>query len=122
MGNTWQDGLTLERLDFNGNYCKENCVWASITQQARNKGINSKNKTGVNGFFYCERDNCYVAAINIESGKKKRKNFSTNKYGEEGAFKLACEWRLFQESLLVGTELEYGEKHGTDRIVLGGGS
>lgn len=29
-------GLTIERLDTNGNYCKANCVWANYTTQARN--------------------------------------------------------------------------------------
>lgn len=29
-------GLTLERLDTNGDYCKSNCVWATRKEQARN--------------------------------------------------------------------------------------
>jgi hypothetical protein len=28
---------TLERIDVNGNYCKENCKWATILEQSRNK-------------------------------------------------------------------------------------
>lgn len=30
-------GLTLERKDTNGNYCKENCCWATGSQQAYNR-------------------------------------------------------------------------------------
>jgi hypothetical protein len=30
---------TLDRLDFNGNYCKENCRWSNWKQQALNKHI-----------------------------------------------------------------------------------
>lgn len=30
-------GLTIERVNNDGNYCKSNCVWASRKQQARNK-------------------------------------------------------------------------------------
>lgn len=31
------DGLTLERRDVNGNYTPDNCYWATMTAQARNK-------------------------------------------------------------------------------------
>lgn len=31
------EGMTLERLNVNGNYCKDNCVWANRKTQANNK-------------------------------------------------------------------------------------
>ena len=33
-------GLTLDRKDFNGNYCKENCKWATTKEQQNNKRNN----------------------------------------------------------------------------------
>lgn len=37
MGPTYQRGLSIERKDNNGHYCKDNCVWANRSQQQRNK-------------------------------------------------------------------------------------
>lgn len=36
MNNGYQNGLTIERKDINGNYDPMNCCWATPKQQARN--------------------------------------------------------------------------------------
>jgi hypothetical protein len=35
-------GFTIERINVNGNYCKENCKWASYLEQGRNRRNNKK--------------------------------------------------------------------------------
>jgi hypothetical protein len=40
MYSSYKRGLTLDRIDVNGNYCKENCRWITIQEQSNNKRSN----------------------------------------------------------------------------------
>ncbi len=38
------DGMTLDRIDRNGNYCLSNCKWSDVLEQQRNKSNVRLNK------------------------------------------------------------------------------
>ena len=40
MGASYQEDLTLDRIDVNGNYTKDNCRWVGLVVQANNKTNN----------------------------------------------------------------------------------
>lgn len=41
LSNGYQDGLQIDRIDSNGNYCPENCRWVTPHQNKMNKTSNT---------------------------------------------------------------------------------
>jgi len=52
MGESYVEGLELDRIDVNGNYTKDNCRWADGSMQAFNQRKSKSNTSGRTGVFY----------------------------------------------------------------------
>ncbi len=58
-------GLTLDRIDNDGDYCKENCRWATYAIQRRNR--NDIRWITINNKTMCLKDWCNVRKLNYKT-------------------------------------------------------
>lgn len=112
---------SVGRIDNNGWYTYGNIRWETDTEQARNHTKQKNNTSGVTGVKFQKHTiagreyTTYVACWKTLCGKSKTKDFSTNKYGHEEAFKLACEYRNKMIEELNSQGAGYAASHGSEK-------
>lgn len=95
MKEGYTEDMTLERINPNKSYNKENCIWILKSLQNKNKLKYRTNTTGLAGSsFFCNKGVYSLRVrITLSNGKRASKTYSLEKYSLEEAISLATIWR-----------------------------
>lgn len=67
---TCPTGMSLDRIDVNGNYYKENCRWANQSMQVFNTRLRDVNTSGKTGVSFHEKSSKWRARITVDLTEK----------------------------------------------------
>lgn len=94
---TYQEGLSIDRIDNNKGYFKSNCRWATKNTQSRNtRKLMSTNTSGYRGVTIQKNKNKYQAIIGL---------FNSNVY--LGAYITALEAAKAYDNYIIANNLEH---------------
>lgn len=66
MGDSYTEQASLDRIDVNGDYCKDNCRWTTGSVQNFNKRMDARNTSGKTGVRFHEPTGKWEAKIQKE--------------------------------------------------------
>ncbi|MDP3959933.1 MAG: hypothetical protein Q8Q26_07720 [Pseudorhodobacter sp.] len=61
------EGATIDRKDNDGDYCKDNCRWATQSEQMRNSRVRNPSTSGHKGVSWFDRTNRWMVYITLHN-------------------------------------------------------
>lgn len=77
MGDKPSSKHSIERIDNNKGYYKDNCRWATSVEQSRNKRISQRNKSGVSGVSWSNERKKWVTSLVVRGERVFQKRFES---------------------------------------------
>jgi len=105
MGIKPTPGHTIERVNNDEGYCKQNCIWATRHEQSLNRRTFSNNTSGVTGVKLMSKSGRYSAAV----------NFKNIRYTVSGTFETVAQAEDARFELLIKLKAQLDVSQLTDR-------
>ena len=87
------EGTLLDRKNNNGHYTKENCRWATSSEQNHNRGMFRNNSTGIKGVTWLKNQRIYRARANYRGN-------TLELYSGSDFFEACCARKSWEASVL----------------------